>query len=84
MSLEKGKQQIIGIYENLLMNNLKGSPSISPLSYSIMDNINNKKFEFPVLLEIFSNEVTNQDKNSQVVKEEPVINVRLIDCCIII
>ncbi len=73
-SLENGKE-IIGFYENLLLNNLKGTASISQLCYSILENIHNKKFKHPVLLEIFSNEIVNDGKETVVIKDEPVINV---------
>jgi hypothetical protein len=66
-------QQIIGFYENLLMNKYKETPSTSLYANSISETIHNKKFKFPIVLEISSIEIENSKIG--VIKEEIIITV---------
>ncbi len=47
---------ILGIYENLLVNNQKDEQQISPSALTILDSINTKKFKNPIIFQISSND----------------------------
>ena len=62
MFIEKEKNHIVGIYENVLIKD-KVTQTISPNAQVICENLHNKKFKRPVVFEIYSDkdEKSNTD-----------------------
>ncbi len=63
MYVEKEGISIIGLYEN----NLIQEKSVTGQASFILENIHTKKFKFPIVCEIYTNELDENATNTEIV-----------------